>query len=408
MSWNGDGAAQFRGGDSAPDGEMQEAGLHLNRPRLLYMITRAERGGAQAHVLEVAEGMRNDFEVHVATGEEGYLTQACRDASIPVHIIPHLRREVNPFFDVPAWFETLHLVRKIRPDLIHAHTWKSGFIGRSVAAVHGTPSIYTVHMWPFGPALPLTWQIIGPRIERLAARWSRRLITVSESAAEIGRQYRIAPASRIIAIENGIKDCAVRAELHSRTVPVIAMVARFTSLKDHDTLLRAFAKLDSPAKLMLVGDGATRGAAEKLARELGIQQKVEFTGERSDIETLLREVDIFVLASKNELLPISIIEAMRAGLPVIASRLGGIPRLTVDGATGLLVESCSVTELQQALSRLVNDRELRIQFGRSGRLRYEQKFTSREMCAQTLSVYQDVLAENERARALEAEFASQK
>jgi len=160
------------------------------KPRLLYLITRSERGGAQAHVLEVAQSMREEYEVHVATGDEGFLTEACRALSIPVHIVPHLRREVNPFGDVLAWFETLRLFRELRPDLLHAHTWKSGFIGRSVALVQRVPSIYTVHMWPFGPALPWLWRMVGPPLERMAARWSRRLITVSESAAEVGREFR--------------------------------------------------------------------------------------------------------------------------------------------------------------------------------------------------------------------------
>jgi glycosyltransferase involved in cell wall biosynthesis len=403
MSWERTEAAKAAaGGVSTPDVEIAK------RPRLLYIITRAERGGAQAHVLEVAQGMREHFEVHVATGHEGFLTDACRKAGIPVHIIPHLQREVNPLLDACAWFETLRLCRRLRPNLIHAHTWKSGFIGRSVALICGIPSIYTVHMWPFGPSLPFTWQLFGPHFERLAARWSKRLITVSTSAAEVGREYRIAPPSRIVAIENGIGDCAGRAQLERRDVPVLAMVARFTLLKDHETLLRAFAAMAAPAKLLLVGDGPTRAAAEKLVSELKIGAKVEFTGERGDIAELLTEVDIFVLASKNELLPISIIEAMRAGLPVVASRLGGIPQLTQDGVTGLLVDRCSVADLKEKLTTLVEDRELRMRFGQAGRLRYEQRFTSRAMCAQTMSVYQDVLLENGQLAVAEAQFANQK
>jgi glycosyltransferase involved in cell wall biosynthesis len=378
------------------------------KPRLLYIITRSERGGAQAHVLEMAQSMREQYEVHVATGDEGFLTEACRELSIPVHVIPHLRRELSPLGDVLAWFETLRLFREVRPDLLHAHTWKSGFIGRSVALVQGVPSIYTVHMWPFGPALPWLWRLVGPSLERLAARWSRRLITVSESAAEVGREFRIAPPARIVAIANGIGDCAGRAELNRREVPVIAMVARFTALKDHETMLRAFAGLRSPAQLLLVGDGPTRGAAKRLADELGIAGRVEFAGERGDIESVLTGVDIFALASKNEMLPISIIEAMRAGLPVVASRLGGIPQLTLEGVTGLLVESGSVEELAGALTRLVEDRDLRIRMGRSGRQRYEQRFNSRLMCAHTMSVYQDVLAETDRSRLGEPEYAGQK
>src|SRR5579872_440846 len=199
----------------------------IRRKRVMYIITRAEHGGAQSHVLDLVRGFRNEFEVSVAVGEEGFLTDACRAESVRVHLVPHLEREIRPWSDFRAFFEILHLIRREQPDLIHAHTWKAGFIGRMAGRLCRIPSIYTVHMWHFGPELPSSWRIFGPGLERAASRWSERTITVSQSGSEVGRRYRIIDPARMVAIHNGIEDSPERVHPGGNSVPVVVMVARF-------------------------------------------------------------------------------------------------------------------------------------------------------------------------------------
>ncbi len=148
-----------------------EIGAKVAKPRILYVITRAERGGAQMHLLDLILGMNAGFEPHVATGEEGFLTDACRELGVPVHVLPHLEREIRPLPDMRATYELRRLMRKIKPDLVHAHTFKAGFLGRFVAKQLNIPSVYTVHMWPFGRAVPLSWRLVAPVCERMAAAW---------------------------------------------------------------------------------------------------------------------------------------------------------------------------------------------------------------------------------------------
>jgi glycosyltransferase involved in cell wall biosynthesis len=379
--------------------EFRAAGLHTAerapcavRPRLLYLVTRAEHGGAQAHVLDLALGMRDQFAVEVATGEEGFLTEACRERGIPVHVVPRLQREIEPLNDVRALRELVQLMRRIEPDLVHAHTFKAGFLGRFAANYSRIPCVYTVHMWPFGDAVPLSWRMVAPLCERLAARWCDRIITVSELGARNAAQYRIGGASQIVPILNGIAEHPARARLdHDKTLSC-TMVARFTDFKDHGLLLRAFAKVPGPARLKLVGDGKTLSAAKKLAAELGIRERVEFKGARGDVPEILAQTDVFVLASKTETLPISILEAMRAGLPVIASDVGGISEEVADGETGLLVPAGSVEELSNALQRLLADKQLRVAMGRAGRRRFERVFRADTMIDRTQRLYREVLA----------------
>jgi glycosyltransferase involved in cell wall biosynthesis len=336
--------------------------------------------------------MREHFEVEVATGEEGFLTDACRERGIPVHVVPRLQREIEPLNDLRALRELMQLMRRIEPDLVHAHTFKAGFLGRFAANYSRIPCVYTVHMWPFGDAVPLSWRVVAPVCERLAARWCHRIITVSELGARAATQHRIGRASQILPILNGIAEHPARARLdHDRPVSC-TMVARFTDFKDHGLLLRAFAKIPGQARLKLVGDGKTLPAAKKLAEELGIRERVEFKGARGDVPEILAQTDVFVLASKTETLPISILEAMRAGLPVIASDVGGISEEVVDGETGLLVPAGSVEELSNALQRLLADKQLRLAMGRAGRRRFETAFMADSMIDRTQKLYEEVLA----------------
>jgi glycosyltransferase involved in cell wall biosynthesis len=362
------------------------------KPRILYIVTRAERGGAQTHVLDLATAMRAEFEVAVATGEEGFLTDACREREIPLYVLPHLQREVRPMADALALWELRKLIEQLQPDLIHAHTFKAGFLGRLAGRMLGVPSIYTIHAWLYGtPAVSRLCSALSGPCERAAARWSERIVAVSDAGARVIRKHKIGSPSKLVTIHNGIPDCHERASVPSDRSPVITMVSRFIEGKDHELLLRAFASVAPGPRLCLVGDGPKRQSIENLARELGIHARVDFMGNRDDVPSILAASDIFVLASKSEMLPISILEAMRAGLPVIASDVGGVSEAVVHGETGFLVPSGSVSPLAKALTKLSENPALRRQLGCAARQRFTGKFLAARMVERTRSLYGEVL-----------------
>jgi glycosyltransferase involved in cell wall biosynthesis len=170
------------------------------------------------------------------------------------------------------------------------------------------------------------------------------------------------------------------------------MVARFEEQKDHATLFRALAGLGDLAwQLELVGDGPLFSEAVALAKQLGIASRTQFLGFRRDVTRRLADAQVFLLITNWEGFPRSILEAMRAGLPVVASDVGGNAESVRDGETGFIVPRGDVASLRTALARLIADPELRMRFGALGRRRFEERFTFERMCEKTFAVYRDVV-----------------
>jgi glycosyltransferase involved in cell wall biosynthesis len=282
----------------------------------------------------------------------------------------------------------------MQPDLVHAHTFKAGFLGRIAARLLGTPAIYTMHTWLFGTeALPRMYGLLGAPCERIAAHCGSRLLTVSDAGAKIAHHHRVTGAEKVVTIHNGIPDFPLRAMPGAADAPVITMVARFTEAKEHALLLRAFATLPPGARLRLIGGGPLQAACKSLATELGIAERVDFLGDRDDVPQQLAASSIFVLATKFEMFSLSILEAMRAGLPVIVTDVGGNREAVIDGETGFLVPQGSIEALTLALLKLTQSAELRAAMGRAARRRFVQNFAFEHQLQQTVHLYYDVLQE---------------
>lgn len=359
------------------------------------MITRPDIGGAQTHVLELLRVGQGRREQHLATGSEGPLTESARKLGVTVHILPTLDNLLHPSRDAVAIRDAYRLIRQLHPSLVHAHSSKAGLVARLAARTAGVPSVFTAHGWAFTEGAPQGRRLIALVSESLAAHWSARIICVSCYDRNLALRYRIAPPERLVTIYNGVAD--VDEGLWARPSdgnPVRAtMVARFSRPKDQLALVRAASQLAGPWELQLVGDGELLPQAKRQAERLGLHECIRFLGSRSDVPELLARSQVFVLASNYEGLPITIIEAMRAGLPVVASKVGGVPELVTDGDNGFLVPRGDVSALAHALQTLIDDPSLRERMGRRSRDRYLAEFTLERMIEQTERVYAEVLAE---------------
>lgn len=361
--------------------------------KLLTIITLPDQGGAQMHLLSLMQGLRaKGFSITLATGREGFLTKKVREIGIETRIVPYLRRQPNVYHDTLAFLHIRKLLRAVQPSLLHLHSSKAGILGRLAGHLCGIPTVYTAHGWAFAEGVPLKQKILSIPLEAAVARLGGHIITVSHYDYALALRYRVASARQMTVVHNGIPDIYYRANPGKLTVPRIVMVARFSPQKDHALLLKALSQLQDMAwQLDFVGDGPLLPSISQLANGLGIGGRVRFLGARSDIGNILSESDIFVLTSRYEGFPISILEAMRAGLPVIASDVGGVSEAVLEGQTGFLIPRGSWKTLHSRLKTLLTNPELRVRMGKEGRKRYEQLFTLDRMVNKTLRVYEHVL-----------------
>jgi glycosyltransferase involved in cell wall biosynthesis len=360
---------------------------------VLLLITLAEVGGAQTYVASLLPALAGRFNVVVAAHGPGPLRAAAAEAGVRFVGLEHVRRSINPWRDVAGFVELVGLLRRERPDILHANSSKAGILGRLAALAAGVPiRIFTVHGWAFAAHSGLASS---------AYRWADRLarllttvtICVSENERAEGLRAGTCSAERTVVIRNAVRlDRPPRAR-DDRARPLLVAVGRLKAPKDFVTLVRALGLLRPGSfDALIVGEGPDRPMLEDEVRRLGLEDRVRFAGERHDVPDLLAAADAFVLSSFSEGLPVSVLEAMAAKLPVVASRVGGMPEVVLDGVTGLLVEPGDPEKLAAALDRIVADRDLRRSLGIAGRSFAESHFDPDSFSHAHVDLYAEELA----------------
>ncbi len=369
------------------------------RASICYVITKSEIAGAQAHVAELIDGFLDQYKLTVVSGDKGYLTEHAGAKNVTTHICKNLCPVISLKHDTVAIYEIERYLRANRFDLVHAHSSKAGFIARMAARRAGIPSIFTAHGWAFAEGIPLLKRLLAVFAEIYAARHTNRIITVSKKDRTLGLRFRVADQDKLVTIHNGIRDIK-SLDKHERGQDqfTIVMVARFTPQKDQFTLVKALKRVNHSASLMLVGDGPTRSGVQNLVRELNLTERVVFLGTRKDVHNILTAADVFVLTSNWEGLPISVLEALRAGRPVIATNTGGIPETVFEGENGFLIPRGNDRILAEQLNKLIADNSLRRQFGAASRRIYEQSFRLERFLQKTQKLYHQVLQQRPAGR----------
>lgn len=355
----------------------------------MQVITSGVAGGAQSHLHALCQALAGRVQLYAAIGSpDGRSALGDRLAALGVTTrhVPELRNSTNPLRLRGAVRALAGLAREWRPHAVHAHSSFAGAAGRVAAHRCGVAAVYTVHGFGFKPeARPVVREIawLG---EALLAPWTDHMICVSRHEALLARGLPRAPKS-ISVIPNGLPDVAWRAQPDVQP-PSVAMVARLAAPKRPDLLLRSLAAMPSPPRTEIIGDGPMRGSLEALARSLQLDA-VAFAGDVDDVPQRLARHGIFVLLSDHEGMPISILEAMRAGLAIVASRLPGIEEMVTNGESALLVDN-DPQQARGALARLVADPALRRRLGMAARARYEREFDAGVMADKVLAVYRMV------------------
>jgi glycosyltransferase involved in cell wall biosynthesis len=368
--------------------------VRTGRPPFLFVVTLAEVGGAQSYVRDLLPAVAEEFDVSVAAHGDGPLRAACREHGVPFIPLRHVRRAVSPR-DAVGLIELAALFRRLRPAIVHLNSSKAGILGRLAAPIARVPSrVFTVHGWAFkaGHGRAST---VYRFADRLVEPLTTTVICVSETERAAGLAARTCVPERTEVILNAVDPGPPPArERPAGEGPVeLVSVGRLAEPKDFATLVEAFAELDpGAARLRILGDGPGREGLQRQIDDLGVAGSVELVGEVDDVPERLRRADVFVLSSRSEGMPMSVLEAMAAGLPVVSSDVGGVHEAVADGETGLLVPPASARELGIALRRLVEDRPLRERLGAAGRRRVEERFALPAWRERHLALYRRLLA----------------
>jgi len=360
------------------------------KPKILILITKTDIGGAQIHVLELIRGLRHRYDFILAVGEEDFLARKVRSEGVEVVVLSHLIRPLSLKQDSLGFKEIRDLLKATQPALLHAHSSKAGVLGRLAARSVGVPVLFTAHGWAFTEGAHPVRRLYGWGIEFLLSFISDGIVTISDYDTQLARRLGVGLGRKKWLVKNCVGTCQV-AKTGPNLPPVIISVGRLSPVKNQVLLLKALARLQQPYLAWIVGEGEQRGAIEQTCRELGLQNRVELLGEVEDCDSLLAKADVFVLSSNYEGLPLSVLEAMSAGLPVVATEVGGVAEAVIDSQTGFLVPRLNADYLARRIDELLADDQKRQQMGQAGYQLYEQQFKLENLVEGMERVYAQVL-----------------
>ncbi len=339
---------------------------------VLHVITRLELGGAQHNTLyTVAHLDRSRFRPALAWGPGDRLDALAETLEdVELHPVPSLVRAVEPRADRAALAALRRIIGELRPAVVHTHSSKAGVVGRLAARLERVPVVvHSIHGFGFTPLQSAPVRALFLAAERLAARWTDHFIAVSSRNAAAGVELGLFPLERVTVIRSGVALAACRAGADAAaavrlrlalpaTAPLVVQVANFKPQKaplDFVRMAAEVARRVPAARFVMAGDGPLRGAAESLAMRLKIADRMCFAGWVDDPAALYAASRVAVLTSRHEGLPRAVVEALAAGVPVVAAAVDGTVEVVRDGTNGYLVEAGDVAGFAARVTAVLED-----------------------------------------------------
>ncbi len=381
------------------------------RAKILRIITRLSVGGSSIHtILLTAHLDKGDFKSILVKGcegkDEGDLEDLLRTKEIQPIFIPQLVREISLRRDLVTFWRLYKLMLRERPDIVHTHSAKAGTLGRLAAKLAGVPIIiHTFHGHLFRGYFGPTKSRVVILAERLLALLSTKIIAVTQSQKEELFRYRIAPLNKLVSIPLGLELDSLqnlerekgmfRSELGlNGDDALLGSIARLVPVKGHSFLFRAAKKVIGAypkAKFIIIGDGPLRSDLENLTRELDIQRNVIFCGFRKDLRKIYADLDIVILTSLNEGLPVAVIEAMASKKPVIAFEVGGVRDLIDPDVSGISIPFGEIDSLADSILFLLRNPAQRDRLGRNGQRKVYPRLNYQRLIGDVERLYYELL-----------------
>ena len=364
--------------------------------KILHIITRLDRGGSAENTLLTCLGLAEKYELvllhglslesHMTEWEKQSVDSRIKEAmerGVNVIPVPSLVRRISPLQDLCALFSLWRLMIREKPDMVHTHTSKAGTLGRWAAWLARVPIIvHTAHGHVFYGHFGSSASRFFVLLERLMVCMTDRMIALTEGERNDYITFSVSRPDRIVTIHSGVEidvylNTKVNIEEKKRSLglnpegPVVGTVGWLLPIKGPMHLLKAMGSVwqDYPeTTLAFVGKGDLKAELQAEALQMGASGRVKLLGWRDDIPEIMQILDVFVLPSLNEGMGRVLVEAMAAGKPVVASRVGGIPDLVKHGENGFLVEPGDENGLSAAIEKLLTDKTMRDQMGKKGRM----------------------------------------
>lgn len=368
--------------------------------KILFIVTQSDFGGAQRYIFDLVVNLKNEFLISVAAGPKGgdELLNRLEKNGIAIHRLKHLKRAINPCHDWLAYRELKNLIKNEKPDIVHLNSSKAGVLGSLAAARLPSRVIYTAHGWTFNePNNPLKRQIyLGA--EKWTSRYKDRIICVSEYDRRSALKYDIASPEKLITIHNGLdwqkleflsKKTALdflAAKVEISNNKLIGAVANLYPAKGLTYLIKTARFIKSPCQILIIGEGPERRNLEQQIAKYQLQNKVLLLGALPQAYRYLRAFDFFILPSVKEGFPYAILEAMAAGLPIVATSVGGLPEIIEDGRNGFLVAPQNPLALAEKINYLLENPDQARLFGQTN-LEKIKEFDLKKMTQKTKEIY---------------------
>jgi glycosyltransferase involved in cell wall biosynthesis len=382
--------------------------------RTAHIITRLIIGGAQENTLFNVDDQHHIHgdEVCLITGPglgpEGTLEQRAVARGLDLKLMPEMRRSLHPLRDTQCFFALKRMLQQYKPDIVHTHSSKAGILGRRAAYALGIPCVHGIHGASFHFGQPAVLFNAYKIAERMANRWCQHFITVCDAmsqqylAAGIGTPDKFTTIFSGMEVDHFLNPARSRVDVRQSlglldSHVVVGKIARLFNLKGHEYLIEAAPKIVAAVpdvRFLLVGDGSLTQQCQERINELGLTEYFVFAGlvPPEQVAEYIGGMDLVVHTSVWEGLARVLPQALICGKPIVSYDIDGAPEVCINNETGFLVPPRSVDELATAIAKLASDKELREQFGRTGRERFAPQFRHQYMTERVREVYAKVLA----------------
>ena len=367
---------------------------------VVHLITKGSPfGGAQNYVYTLATNLPKDrFESIVLCGQGDELPERLEALGVHVIRLPDLKRDIDPFSEIRTFIALVKKLKELKPDILHTNSSKAGLLGAIAGRLARVPRIvFTGHAWASNENRP--WII---RKFFLLLHWatillSDRTICVSKKTKNDVAGLR-SVRNKTCVVYNGMNEFEMEEKYTARIslqtmfnkgdadMLWLGTIAELHKNKGLDLLIEALARITVPFQFFIIGEGEERENLEQLIKDRDLESKVFLVGKIPNAKKYLKAFDIFTLTSRTEALPYTVLEAGFAGLPILASRVGGIPEIITNGQEGVLVRP-NTEDIYQGLGHLFSQTNKRAEYAAKLKIKVEKEFSLEQQISQTIKVY---------------------